>query len=52
MASSTELTPSEYIQHHLTSFTKPLGDGPFWTLNVDSLIVSVLLGFLGIGFIW
>jgi F-type H+-transporting ATPase subunit a len=52
MASSAELTPSEYIQHHLTSFTKPLGDGPFWALNVDSLIVSTLLGIVGMGLIW
>ena len=44
MAAGAELTPSEYIQHHLTSFTKPLGDGPFWAVNVDSLIVSIVLG--------
>jgi len=52
MAAGAELTPSEYIQHHLTSFTKPVGDGPFWALNVDSLIVSTLLGIVGVGFIW
>jgi F-type H+-transporting ATPase subunit a len=52
MAAGAELTPSEYIQHHLTSFTKPVGDGPFWALNVDSLIVSILLGIVGVGFIW
>ena len=52
MAAGAELTPSEYIQHHLTSFTKPVGDGPFWAINVDSLIVSILLGIVGIGFIW
>ena len=56
MAASTELTPSEYIQHHLTFFTKPLGGGEhgegFWALNVDSLIVSILLGIVGVGFIW
>src|ERR1041385_8285204 len=49
-------SPSEYIQHHLSYFAKPLGGGEhgegFWTLNVDSLIVSVLLGFVGIGFVW
>jgi F-type H+-transporting ATPase subunit a len=50
MAAGKELTPSEYIQHHLTSFT--VGDGGFWSLNVDSLIVSVLLGLVGMGFIW
>ena len=51
MAAGAELTPSEYIHHHLTLFTKPVGDGPFWALNVDSLIVSILLGFVDIGFI-
>jgi F-type H+-transporting ATPase subunit a len=52
MAAGKELTPSEYIQHHLTFFTKPVGEGGFWSLNVDSLSVSILLGLLGMGFIW
>src|SRR3954463_171522 len=53
MAAGTELTPSEYIQHHLTFFAKPLGaEGGFWSINVDSLVVSILLGFVGVGFIW
>jgi F-type H+-transporting ATPase subunit a len=52
MAAGTELTPSDYIQHHLTSFTHPIGEGGFWTLNVDSIIVGILLGVLGVGFIW
>src|ERR1051325_10652731 len=56
MAEATELTPSEYIQHHLTFMTKPLGGdehgGGFWVLNVDSIIVSILLGLVGIGFVW
>ena len=47
-----ELNPTSYIQHHLTHFMKPIGDGGFWTLNVDSLAVAVLLGLVGIGFIW
>ena len=51
MAAGSELTPSQYIEHHLAFFTKPIGDGPFWTLNVDSLIVSILLGIIGVGFI-
>ena len=37
MAAGKALTPTEYIQHHLTFFTKPVGDGGFWTLHVDSL---------------
>jgi F-type H+-transporting ATPase subunit a len=52
MAESTELTPSEYIQHHLAFFTKQVGEGGFWTLNVDVIAVSILLGVLGVGFIW
>jgi F-type H+-transporting ATPase subunit a len=44
--------PSEYIGHHLTFFAKPLAEGGFWTLHVDTLIVSILLGFVGMGFIW
>ena len=52
MAAASELTPSEYIEHHLSFFTKPVGEGGFWTLNVDSLMVSILLGIVGVGFIW
>jgi F-type H+-transporting ATPase subunit a len=52
MAAGTAQTPSEYIQHHLTFFEKPFGDGGFWTLNVDSVAVSIALGFLGLGFLW
>jgi F-type H+-transporting ATPase subunit a len=51
MAAATELTPSEYIQHHLTFLTKPVGEGGVWSLNVDSLSVSILLGLVGLGFI-
>ena len=51
MAAEQALTPSSYIQHHLTFFEKQVGGG-FWTLNLDSLIVSVLLGVVGLGFLW
>jgi F-type H+-transporting ATPase subunit a len=52
MAAGKELTPSEYIQHHLTFFEKPIGDGGFWTINVDSVITALLLGVVGLGFLW
>jgi F-type H+-transporting ATPase subunit a len=52
MASGTELTPSEYIQHHLTFLTHPHGEGGFWALNVDSIAVSILLGLVGVGLVW
>jgi len=52
MAAGNELTPASYIQHHLTFFARPVGEGGFWTLHVDSLVTAVLLGVMGIGFIW
>jgi F-type H+-transporting ATPase subunit a len=53
MAAAEEaLTPTEYINHHLTFLAKPLGEGSFWTLHVDSLVMAVLMGIVGIGFFW
>jgi F-type H+-transporting ATPase subunit a len=52
MAAGKELTPSDYIQHHLTFFQKPVGEGGFWAINVDSVITAILLGVVGLGFLW
>ena len=52
MAAGAYQTPSDYIQHHLTFFAKPAGDGGFWTLHVDTLVTSILLGVIGLGLIW
>lgn len=52
MASEAELTPTSYIQHHLTNMTVSLGDSPFWVLHVDTLVMSLILGVLSLGFIW
>ena len=46
------LTPSEYIQHHLSFNTHSVGEGSFWTLNVDSLVMSIVLGVLVMGLVW
>jgi F-type H+-transporting ATPase subunit a len=49
------LTPTQYIEHHLRHLelnlkTMHIGSGGgFWTLNLDTLIVSVVLGVL---FLW
>jgi F-type H+-transporting ATPase subunit a len=51
MATSYE-SPSEYINHHLTFFTQPVGDGAFWSLNVDSLIVTIFVGIVGLAFFY
>src|SRR4030095_11083728 len=52
MAPGKEFNATDYIQHHLTFLTKPVGDGGFWAINVDSLVTAVLVGVLGLGFIW
>lgn len=46
------LTPSEYITHHLSFNAQKIGDGGFWTLHIDTLIMSVVLGLLVMGVIW
>jgi F-type H+-transporting ATPase subunit a len=52
MAAEHELTPTSYIGHHLTFLQKPFGDGAFWAINVDTIVMSLLLGVVGIGFLW
>jgi F-type H+-transporting ATPase subunit a len=52
MAGASYDSPSAYIQHHLTFLQKPVGDGSFWSVNVDTMVMSILLGVLGLGFIW
>jgi len=52
MADAATLTPTSYIQHHLAFLTKPVADGPFWMVNVDTLIVSFILGVVGLGALW
>jgi F-type H+-transporting ATPase subunit a len=47
-----QLTPNSYIGHHLAFFQHPVGEGSFWTLNVDSLVTAVLLGVFSLGFLW
>ena len=42
-----KITSTEYIQHHLTNWQHSFSDassGGFWVLNVDTLLVSFLLG--------
>lgn len=45
---------TEYIQHHMLNLTlnlhtMTLGNGGFWTLNLDTLIFSLFLGLLFLG---
>ena len=43
------LTPSGYIAHHLSFNAQPIGEGGFWTLHVDTFVMSVALGLIGHG---
>jgi F-type H+-transporting ATPase subunit a len=45
-AAHAPATITEYIQHHLTNWTWQFGDNAFWTLNVDSVLWSALMGVL------
>ncbi len=49
------LTNAQYIQHHMENLTWHIGQGSssFWTLNLDSLFFSIVLGMLFVGsFAW
>ena len=51
---STEATDglTEYIQHHLTHNTVQFGPTPFWSVNIDSLLVSAIVGGLCLLWFW
>lgn len=51
-AAGQELTPTSYISHHLTNRTISLGDGPFWTLHLDTFVTALVLAVVGFGFLW
>lgn len=52
MAGESELTPTSYIQHHLHNLTAQVGEGGFFTLHVDTLVTSVLMGLLMVFVFW
>lgn len=45
-------TPSEYITGHLTHLTTSVGSGSFWTIHVDTLITTAIIGVAAFGFLW
>jgi F-type H+-transporting ATPase subunit a len=52
MASEAPVTATSYITHHLTFNAKQIGAGGFWTIHVDTVVTSVVLGVLALGFLW
>ena len=49
---AADLTPTSYLGHHLTNRTVALGEGAFWTLNLDTVVTAAFLGIMGFGFLW
>ena len=49
---TSALTPTDYIAHHLGFLEKQVGSGSFWTIHVDSVVTGLVLGFIGLGFLW
>src|SRR5690606_39997381 len=52
MAGDAELTPTSYIQHHLQNLTAQVGEGSFFTLHVDTLVGSVVMGLMIVFLFW
>ena len=53
MAAEHELDATSYIQHHLTFLAQPVSEqGGFWTIHYDTIVTSVIVGVLVLGFIW
>jgi F-type H+-transporting ATPase subunit a len=52
MAAEQALSPTTYIQHHLTFLTTASNKGGFWAVNVDTVVTSIVLGILAFGFLW
>lgn len=52
MSDAESLTPTSYIQHHLSFLAEPVAEGPFWMVHVDTLVTSAILGVVGIGLLW
>ena len=54
MAEGTELTPSEYINHHLTFDTQGIfghDASSFWAINVDTLVMTIIAAVVAFGFL-
>ena len=53
MAAEQQLDATTYIQHHLTFFAEPVREsGGFWTIHYDTVVTSIILGVLALGFLW
>jgi len=50
---ASDLTPSSYIEHHLTFWRHSAGEGAsFGDIHIDTVATSIILGVIGLGLIW
>lgn len=52
MSTEHTLTPAGYIAHHLSFNAKSIGEGSFWTVHMDTLVMSASLGVIAFGLLW
>lgn len=52
MSAAAEGGPAEYVKHHLTHNRQSIGEGSFWHIHMDSLVMSIGLGLLGMFLFW
>lgn len=57
MSSELTISTTDYIQHHLQNLayntqTGKIAAGSFWSLHLDTLGVSIVLGFMALGLFW
>lgn len=52
MSTEQALTPASYIEHHLSFNAKSVSAGDFWTLHLDTLVMSWILGIVAFGLLW
>lgn len=50
MSQTTTMTTAEYVQHHLNHLTS--AHNGFWTINLDTLLISWVTGLLFLGIFW
>ncbi len=43
---------TEYIQHHLTHHATPIGEGSFWTIHLDSIVMGLVVGAIALIYFW
>jgi len=49
---AAELTPQSYVNHHLSNLTFSFSTEDFWTIHIDTIFMSVILGIVVLGFFW